>query len=294
MTIRQLYDNLLSELNKVEAPSMLLEDFIYFANKAVQQYVNKTYNWYDTSQQSTDDLRALKATSQLEINCDPDIALPTEDAYWFAYLPEDYLHLLNCIVIFKKDGGYNSQSKCKNNKDKAKIKSLARRLTSDMYPNIMDNSYFKPSYKVPYYFITKLDVDKNNIILDNILNPCSKKELVSDNAILEQIFDPCGIASDAELEGALKLEIRCGSNKKYVPSSVYIDYIRVPQKITLTYDELESELDTTRMLEFPEYVCYEIVNECVKLVMENANDPRLETNTAINQTIGTSVSQNNK
>ena len=53
-------------------------------------------------------------------------------------------------------------------------------------------------------------------------------------------------------------------------------------------------MDTTRMLEFPEYVCYEIVNECVKLVMENANDPRLETNTAINQTIGTSVSQNNK
>ena len=44
MTIRQLYDNVLSELNKVEAPSMLLEDFIYFANKAVQQYANKTYN----------------------------------------------------------------------------------------------------------------------------------------------------------------------------------------------------------------------------------------------------------
>lgn len=292
MTIRQFYDNLLSELNKVEAPSILLEDFVYFANKSVQQYVNKVYNRYDINQQSTDDLRALKATSQLEINCDPDTILPTEDAYWFVYLPEDYLHLLSCIVIFEKDGSYQSNSKCGVNKDRSKIKSLARRLTSDMYPNIMNNAYFKPSYKTPYYFITKLDVDKNNLILDGILNPCSKKEHVSNNAILEQIFDPCGSVSDEELEGTLKLEIRCGSNKKYVPSLVYIDYIRVPEKFTLSYDELESEIDTTKMLEFPEYVCHELVNECVKLIMENASDPRLETNTAINQTIGTNVSQN--
>lgn len=293
MTIRQLYDNLLSELNKVEAPSMLLEDFIYFANKAVQQYVNKNYNWYDVSQQSTDDLRALKATSQLQIKCDTSIILPTEDAYWFTYLPEDYLHLLNCIVIFEKDSDYKSNSKCNKNKDKDTIKSLARRLTSDLYPNIMNNAYFKPSYKVPYYFITSLNRDINNINLSNIFDPCGN-EHVSSNARLEQIFDPCGMTCDEESLSALKLEIRCGSNKKYVPASVYIDYIRVPQKITITYDELESELDTTRMLEFPEYVCYEIVNECVKLIMENANDPRLETNTAINQTIGASVSQNKK
>ena len=81
MTERQLYDNILSELNKVEAPSILLEDFIYFANKGVQQYVNKVYNRYDINQQSSDDLRVLKETVQLEVGCDPDIALPTEDVY---------------------------------------------------------------------------------------------------------------------------------------------------------------------------------------------------------------------
>ena len=292
MTIRQLYDNLLSELNKVEAPSMLLEDFVYFANKAVQQYVNKVYNRYDINQQSTDDLRALKATSQLEINCDPDIALPTEDAYWFAYLPEDYLHLLNCIVVFDKDE--TNKIQCRDNSEKYRIKSLARRLTSDLYPNIMNNAYFKPSYKTPYYFITKVDMDKNNFTLESILNPCSKRiNYVSNNTILENIFDPCNKIDDIEPnEGLLKLEIRCGSSKKYVPIAVFIDYIRVPEKINLTYDELESINDTTQELEFPEYVCYEIVNECVKLIMENVSDPRLETNTAINQTIGTNVSQN--
>jgi hypothetical protein len=228
----------------------------------------------------------------LEINCDSNITLPTEDAYWYAYLPEDYLHLLNCIVVFNKDGGYQSKSTCKDSNEKSTVNSLARRLTSDMYPNVMNNAYFKPSYKTPYYFITKLNVNSNEALLDGILNPCSSKQVVSSNAMLSQILDPCGDVSDEERSGVLKLEIRCGSNKKYVPSSIYVDYLRVPEKITLSYTELENEVDTTKMLEFPEYVCYEIVNECVKLIMENGSDPRLETNTAINQTIGTNVSQN--
>ena len=82
MTIRQLYDNLLSELNKVEAPSLLLEDFIYFANKAVQQYTNKRYNQYDITQQTTDDLRVLKQSCSLNITStekEVNIA-PSEDA----------------------------------------------------------------------------------------------------------------------------------------------------------------------------------------------------------------------
>lgn len=273
MTIRQFYDNILSELNKVEAPSLLLEDFVYFANKAVQQYVNKVYNRYDINQQSTDDLRTLKVTSQFEIQCDTDIILPTEDAYWYIDLPE-MLHLLNCIVVFERTS--SDDKTCRSKKEKSEIKSLARRLTSDMYPNIMNNAYFKPSYKVPYYFITNLNADVTNDIL-------------SGNALLENILDPCG---ESDKNPSVKLEIRCGSNKKYKPTSIFIDYIKVPKKMSLSYTDLESIVDNTDDLEFPEYVCYELVNECVKLIMENASDPRLETNTAINQTIGTNVSQN--
>ena len=80
MTLRTLYDNLLIELNKVEAPNLLLEDFLYFANKAVQQYINIAYNKYDVSQQSTDDLRTLKQTLKLSINTDDDTnVVPSED-----------------------------------------------------------------------------------------------------------------------------------------------------------------------------------------------------------------------
>lgn len=35
MTILQLYEAVLIELNKVKAPSLSLTDFIYFVNKAV-------------------------------------------------------------------------------------------------------------------------------------------------------------------------------------------------------------------------------------------------------------------
>ena len=43
MTLKQLYENLLVEMNKVEAPSLLLPDFNYMVNKAVLQYINKRY-----------------------------------------------------------------------------------------------------------------------------------------------------------------------------------------------------------------------------------------------------------
>ncbi len=57
MTARELYEYALIEVNKLEAPSLLLEDYNYFINKAVQQYINLVYNRYDVNQQSTDDLR---------------------------------------------------------------------------------------------------------------------------------------------------------------------------------------------------------------------------------------------
>lgn len=49
MTSRQMFEALLTELAKQGAPNMLLSDFNYFMNKAVNQYVNKKYNIYDTS-----------------------------------------------------------------------------------------------------------------------------------------------------------------------------------------------------------------------------------------------------
>ena len=65
MTARELYEYALIELNKLEAPSLLLEDYNYFINKAVQQYINLVYAKLEIDQQSTDDIRVLKTSAIL-------------------------------------------------------------------------------------------------------------------------------------------------------------------------------------------------------------------------------------
>ncbi len=82
------------------------------------------------------------------------------------------------------------------------------------------------------------------------------------------------------------IEIRCGNlGGKLELVEVYIDYLRIPKKLELTTEQLDLIEDTTDSLEFPDYVCYEIINELVKLILEQASDPRLNTNPNINMTV---------
>ena len=59
----------------------------------------------------------------------------------------------------------------------------------------------------------------------------------------------------------------------------------------MTQEQLDKTQDTSQIMEFPDYVCQEIINGLVKLVMENASDPRLQTNIPINQTIAPPAQQ---
>lgn len=242
MTNLDLYDAALVEINKLEAPSMLLEDYNYLINKAVQQYTNKKYNTFEINQQSTDDLNFLRRSVTLDITSKDENQAPGEDLYHSAELPNDYLHMLNAIVTFNKN--YEDKSACKN-KVKESLNVLCRRLTSDQFPNILVNAYLRPDYTRPYFFLHE--------------NGSNKSEV----------------------------EFRTGSIKKYKPSKVYIDYLKVPERIKITDKLLNpDEEETPTELEFPDYVAYEVINEFTKLLLENSGDPRLQTNNAINQTIG--------
>ena len=75
-------------------------------------------------------------------------------------------------------------------------------------------------------------------------------------------------------------------NNDFSDIEPYVDYLKVPKIIELTDDDLESDVDSTAVVEFPEYACFEIINEFTKLLLENASDPRLQTNIPINQSIG--------
>lgn len=299
MTIRELYEYALIEMNKVEAPSLLLEDYNYFINKAVQQYINKVYNRYDINQQSTDDLRVLKATAKLNVSKEVTGRVANKEKFVYtATLPDDYMHILNCIIEFEVD----RQFKCYNPGDH--IDFPARRLTADMAAGIMHNVYMKPDYKRPYYYINNVNLpwkynyseetpSKADWKLDTTSPEYDSISNVNTEAATKVSYSSDNVdsvkPSNTRLSNAseVRLEVRFGDDDTlFVPKYVYIDYIKSPMFIRLTYDDITSTEDNTRILEFPDYVCFEIVNEFVKLLMENASDPRLQTNFAINQTIG--------
>jgi hypothetical protein len=82
------------------------------------------------------------------------------------------------------------------------------------------------------------------------------------------------------------MEIRYGKDDAtFKLEKIYIDFLKAPQFIRLTQEQVDVVEDNSQILEFPDYVVQEIINELVKLLMENTSDPRLQTNIPINQSI---------
>ena len=501
MTARQVYEGVLIEMNKVQAPSLLLEDFNYLFNKAINQYINKRYNIYDINQQTTDDIRVLKASAVLkpvksftsgksgghssgetptygEMTLEDGISgkntsSPYGTVYdvtgmnslygatYEAYLPMDYLHLLSCICNFRVKKTFKCYDK------NTFMQFAAQRLTSDAWSTIINNFYMRPSYKKPYYYIhnvnTKRDVPTSphrstnffklqgfsvkaldgtvltgenltqggydKIMGLNLLskytftdtasgdisattyvvhsNPLitvdvngtkygyyigsgtpdggayykayqdgenvegyeglyykgidnqyySRKELVAINTLtyVQSLADVGGYSTGQDMDSLdkdgkptngytygrytntegdgtegdytasptgvsnfprsivigdstsgftaidsverpaaqrfgnasqVRLEIRYGKDDSlFELASVYVDYIKTPQFIRLTQEQLDLTEDTSQIMEFPDYVCQEIINELVHIVMENASDPRLQSHPAVSQSI---------
>ena len=84
----------------------------------------------------------------------------------------------------------------------------------------------------------------------------------------------------------VRMELRYGKdNTTFVLSRVYIDYLKSPQFIRLTQEQVDEVIDSSQILEFPDYVCQEITNELVRLLLENGSDPRLQSHIPVNQSI---------
>lgn len=288
MTSRDIYEFTLIELNKLEAPSLLIEDFNYLLNKAIQQYINLVYSKSEIDQQSTDDIRVLKATSVLvpEKFDKYRPELGTEgmlSSSWYVKLPSDYMHLLNCIVEYEASNNKGCI------KEGSQVYYTARRLTSDMFSSIIGNAYMKPSYKRPYYY---LNYTNNKTEWGN-----KGEDLESSiENTLEELKNPFIYATEEKGSRCsnsqdVLMELRLGDSSLYVPKHIYVDYIKSPMHIHLTQDQIDDTVDNSQTVEFPDYVCFEIINILVRLVMENASDPRLQTVIPINNTISNTMQQ---
>ena len=151
MTARDIFEYALVELSKVNAPSLMLSEYNYYINKAVSQYINKRYNIYDINQQTTDDLRVLKSTASIPITENNRKALHSHNSNYEATyefeLPEDYLHMLNCICVYQLGSRY----RCYDQGDI--VEWPAKRLTADLWSQVQKDYYNNPKPWRPYYYI---------------------------------------------------------------------------------------------------------------------------------------------
>lgn len=326
MTARELYKSVLVELNKVKAPAIMLDDFNYVANKSFYQYLNKRYTIYNTSQQTTDDLRVLRASVKVDKFETNDSLTGAYSGIYKFYLPTDYYHILNCIIEFVPVGS----DRCKNSK--GSLFKNAKKLTSDMWGTVLSNYYNRPSFKNPYYIIhngfNQNDVTPYNPFVDNgklgvgndyagnfnpiNIDPYDKESVetgiqqmtienfarqmdgvrVDENGVvIPTTIDTVNRMSAVRYGNAqsIPIEIRVGDDDSSILKSVYIDYLKVPQNINLTSEQLDVLEDTSQIIEFPDYVCYEIINELTHVLMENASDPRIQTHIPVNTSIVTAA-----
>ncbi len=278
MTARELYTYALIENNKVEAPSMLLEDYIYLINKVVQQYTNKVYNRFDINQQSTDDLRVLQTDTIISDIVEIKVDFVKRSKI---LLPSDYLHLLSCTVEFEKINA--KPDKC-GNEDGNTIMIGCKKANMDNLPQIINNYYMCPSYDNPYYLITNSNTQSllpTNPTMDSQISPILG---------IGEHRNPKDVLSRLSNQSDVFLEILFGKKDNWEVKNVYISYLKSPMYIELTEEQLDTIEDTSQIIEFPDYVCYEIINEFAKLLLENSSDPRLQTHLPVNQTIMTAGS----
>ena len=337
MTSKQIYEATAIELSKVQAPALKLYEFNYFFNQAIRQFVNKVYNVYDVNQQTTDDLRVLKATATLLPEIAPSTGNKALDylrgATYYVNMPDDYLHLLNCICLFD----VNKKKECWDAGDVMVVG--ATKLTADSWSSVVDDVYNQPTKKRPYYYVH----NQNDIHIDDSIGEEGKRPLsernsempsnlstdemhdieveygdrgtgetpeVTLNSGFERTFAYYDDEDDAtkftEMDAIekpagsrhanssrVKVEIRCGRDKSNIfsLSAVQIDYVKAPQFIRLTQEQLDSDEDISQVMEFPDYVNQEIVNELVNLVMRKTNDPSLQAHMQMTQSIARPTGQ---
>jgi hypothetical protein len=240
MTARDVYEGVLMELNKVHAPAVTVEEFVYFLNKAILAFANERYNFYAVNQQLTDDLRVLLKPFNLNLTSF-DIKTDEEDARYVEgnLTDSDYLHILSCDLIVR-----NTVS----NKVK---RYVAKRLTLDMYGAIYNNEYLKPALHRPYF----------------LMLPTSGNDQQNNSTF--RIF----IGDDVT---------------NVVPSAVRIYYLKLPELVTLTDDQVYNlVVDTSSILEWPDYLKNEFVKRVTWFQLEGTRDQRAATFPTLNQEIPT-------
>jgi hypothetical protein len=269
MTERGAYEAILTELRKVKAPHVHLEDFNYFINKGIQEFINEEYTRFETVQQTSDALNSITSYVNYKFNytnpLSPSVTITGNSVinstssflvgsrfnsrYVQVNFPTNYLHLLNCVADVKANFNY----KCY---PAGYIHSIgAKKYNADSASSAMANAWTKPSFSRPFY---------------KLLDHASTGSLTqADNTVLSP-----------------DIQIYFGDDKKFDVDNIYTEYLRKPKVVNLTKPQIDLPVDTSAQLDFTDYVCNEIIKRVVKLLFENSKDQqRLQTFIPVNATV---------
>jgi len=321
MTVRELYRNVLVELNKVEASALYVEDFLYYANKGVNWYVNGRYAVYDTSQQLSDDLRALRVGPE-KILFGKELEAAEEKKYQEEVREEILKTERLRIQIMMSDAKYARESKEAENKrtrcisacndekcrDKCNAEFSATMVALNQdYEARKGPVIIKPRQVVKKKGnLTQLKHDYrhllNCIVKVEVLTPVfeceqgkgtvetySAKRLTADRkaAILNNSFlEPRFYRPYYDIAGNhLTIHTGDADRSKFRVLETTVEYLKNPKELKLDVEMLTEPYDRSDEMEFPEYVCIEILNLIIMFIMEQGMDPRLSTATSINRSV---------
>lgn len=251
-------------------------------------------------------------------------------ATYEVFLPIDYLHMLNCVCIYyvaKTKDCWDAGSYIEIPANRLTADSWSQ-IVTDIYnrPSPMRPYYYihninqqqslptDPRVTVSIGTgIEEVGIDMPGVYkvtgadggegLTDITTNTSKEEQTSnfqrtftlnlgeDNEQQVSLVEK-PIALRAGNTSNVRCEIRYGKDDSlFQLAEVQVDYVKVPQHIRLTQEQLDLTEDTSQIMEFPDYVNQEIINELVHLVMERTVDPRLSTNIQMSQSIARPTGQ---
>lgn len=149
-----IFNGILTELNKEFNASFEVWDYEYFLNKAIYEWIKLKYAEYETTQKRTDDLQLI---TQRNI----ELKVQTENT---VILPQDYLYLLGVR------GTVQGKTKC----DDSKLVKEFYKMTSDLKGYANYYAQFKNWYEVSQdtlHIIPEKDSTIKDIFIEYISKP---------------------------------------------------------------------------------------------------------------------------
>jgi hypothetical protein len=224
LTARQAYIDILTELVKEEAPTLYIEDYLYYFNKAISEYMKTRYEVFETNQQLADDMRSWKKSYQAS-----SLEIPISSI--FKAVPgktvktDEYRHLLNCIINVTIS---RPISKC-DQRPGTTVPYKVTRMSSEIKAGLLGNKYLEAKFYRPYFEIidNKIKINVGDIDPKRVKISTITIEYLSQPALVDLLEDEIEKDTDTSqvlefskevgeeiIKVALKLILERGSNPR--------------------------------------------------------------------------------